>query len=293
MISLLTTGGTIACTADTAGALVPTVSGEELVRAASLSDVRVTDLIRLDSSSISLADLDTLIAAVRKELADDAVTGVVLTHGTDSLEETAMALAMIHASDKPVVLTGAQRAFDHPDTDGPGNLRAAVDAARSATGVSVAFGGRLLPAAGLRKVHTSQLDAFDNPAWSDSRRTVPAARLSTFEVPVIAAYPGADGWLVEAAIEHGVDGLVIEGMGSGNMSEAFGRSVAYALEEGIPVVVATRVAFGEVSLAYGGAGGGATLRDQGAIGAGILSAGQARIALICALAAGVDPHEVF
>lgn len=293
MISLLTTGGTIACTTDATGALVPTVTGEELLRAASLSDVRVTDLFNLDSSSITLADLDHLIAAVRRELADDTVTGVVITHGTDSLEETAMALAMVHDSDKAVVLTGAQRSFDHPDSDGPGNLFDAADAARSLAGVLVAFGGRLLPAAGLRKVHTSHLDAFDNPAWDDRRRLVPAAALANVKVPVIAAYPGADGWPVEAAVQRGVHGLVIEALGSGNMSAGLGEAVAQALRDGIPVVVATRVPAGEVTLAYGGAGGGATLGTLGALGAGDLSAGQARIALAAALAAGVDPREVF
>ncbi|AIT61445.1 asparaginase [Corynebacterium doosanense] len=293
MISLLTTGGTIACTADPTGALVPTVTGEELVRAAQLEGVRVADLLRLDSSSISLRDLDGLIDRVRKELLDDTVTGIVLTHGTDSLEETAMALAMIHESDKPVVLTGAQRAFDHPDSDGPGNLRDAVEAARTSAGVLVAFGGRILPAHGVRKVHTANLDAFDNQAWNDRRRVVPAAPLGPLDVPVLAAYPGADGWVVDAAVERGVDGLVIEALGSGNMSTGFGEAAARALHAGVPVVVATRVPFGEVTLAYGGAGGGATLGELGALGAGELSAGQARIALASALAAGVDPAEVF
>lgn len=293
MISLLTTGGTIACTADATGALVPTVTGEELVSAAQLEGVRVADLLRLDSSSISLSDLDGLLERVRKELLDDSVTGIVLTHGTDSLEETAMALAMVHDSDKPVVLTGAQRAFDHPDSDGTGNLRDAVEAARTSAGVLVAFGGRILPARGLRKVHTSNLDAFDNQAWNDRRRVVPVAELGGLDVPVLAASPGADGWVIDAAVERGADGLVIEALGSGNMSTGFGEAAARALEAGVAVVVATRVPFGEVSLAYGGAGGGATLGELGALGAGELGAGQARIALASALAAGVDPAEVF
>lgn len=293
MISILTTGGTIACTMDADGALVPTVSGTELAQAAGLDNVRVTDLIRLDSSSLTLADLEHLLRTVRRELEDERVDGVVITHGTDSLEETALALSLTHTGAKPVVLTGAQRSFDHPESDGPDNLRAAVAAARSGAGVHVAFGGRVLPAWGLRKVHTSRLDAFDNTARGTGPTGYTPTRIDLAEVPIVAAYPGAPAWLLDTVADSGVDGIVIEALGSGNMSSGFGEAAARALRESVPVVVATRVPHGEVTLAYGGQGGGATLADLGALSAGELSAGQARIALIVAQAAGVSPVELF
>lgn len=295
MISILTTGGTIACTVDSSGALVPTITGAELARAADVAsdDVRVTDLTRLDSSSLTLLDLQRLLQAVRTELADDSVTGVVVTHGTDSLEETAMALSLTHSGDKPVVLTGAQRPFDAPDADGPDNLRAAVEAARSGSGVHVAFGGKLLPAWGLRKSHTSAPDAFNNPTTSTGPSGLKPGRIDLAEVPVVAAYPGATSWLLDAVVESGIDGLVIEALGAGNMSAGFGEAAARALRADIPVVVSTRVPAGGVNLNYGGTGGGSTLADLGALGAGELSAGQSRIALIIAQAAGVDPAAVF
>lgn len=294
MISILTTGGTIACTLDPNGALVPTITGAELISAAELDDVTSTELTRLDSSSLTLLDLDKLIKAVQRELARDEVDGVVVTHGTDSLEETAIALSLTHRSKKPIVLTGAQRSFDHPESDGVDNLRAAVEAARSGSGVHVAFGGRVLPAWGLRKVHTFELDAFENA--SEGSTGITGLKPGTFdlaEVPIVAAYPGASAWLLDTVSTSGVDGLVIEALGSGNISTGFGDAAARALRSKIPVVVATRVPFGGVTLSYGGAGGGSTLADLGALSAGQLSAGQARIALIIGQAAGLSAREIF
>mgnify|MGYP000991825255 FL=1 len=110
-IALLTTGGTIACTTDESGALRPTVSGTELLDAvrdhlAVPADVTVTELTRLDSSAITLAELDGLIAAVHSALEDPSVDAVVVTHGTDSMEDTAFALDCFHSDDRPVILTG-------------------------------------------------------------------------------------------------------------------------------------------------------------------------------------------
>lgn len=296
MISVVTTGGTIACTTDPQGALVPTVTGQELIDATGLPprDVRVRDLLRVDSSSLTLPDLDAIIAGVHEELADPAVRGVVLTHGTDSLEETALALSLLHPDpDKSVVITGAQRAFDRPDSDGVNNLVAAIEKARLSTGTHVVFGGDVLPARGLTKAHTDDLRAFS--ALQRYRSTPPPLKrvpLAGTRVPVIAAYPGAPGEVIEK-LADGADGIVIQALGSGNMSVGCGEAAAHVLASGRPVVVATRVPFGRVHLAYGGPGGGATLADKGALASNGLSAGQARIALIIALATGTDPAEVF
>lgn len=293
MISLLTTGGTIACTTDDNGALIPTVTGERLAAAAGVSaEVEITDLIRLDSSSVTLKELDQLVAQVHAELAREDTHAVVITHGTDSLEDTAAVLDLMHPDERAgVILTGAQRAFDRPDSDGPTNLADAVAAARTHTGVLVAFGGELLPARGLRKAHTDDTTAFaSNPAGTPPRR-LPRTQLDGLDVPIVAAYPGADARIVEAAA-RGADGLVIQALGAGNMPVEFGRAVAGVLERGVPVVVATRVPFGQVRLAYGGDGGGATLARLGAVGAGGLSAGQARMALLVALASGIDVAEL-
>ncbi|WP_448859195.1 asparaginase [Corynebacterium propinquum] len=328
-IAIICTGGTIACTADHTGALVPTVSGRQLVDAArnSLSDdlsFRIHDTLQLDSSSIGLPELDTLLSTIAKHAADPEVDAVVVTHGTDSMEESAFATALlVHGA--PVVFTGAQRAFDHPGTDGPGNLAGAINRAvelaantRSSVNaqpagmapstVEVHFAAKNLPATAVHKRHTSELEAFTahGPAVSVDAVSVDASALpsqssaspaipvlSGYFVPIIAGYPGATPELLEHAVAAGADGLVIAALGSGNMSAELGHAARRAVQQGIPVVVATRVPEGAVQLAYGGGGGGATLAEHGAVSARTVHPGQARLALIIALATGTAPEELF
>ena len=299
-IAVVATGGTIACTLDEHGALVPTVSAAELVDAAlSLSAVprvntRAIDSVRLDSSSLTLPDLDDLLQRVHALLADASIAGVVITHGTDSMEDTAMALELFHIGDKPVVITGAQRSFDHPDSDGPQNLADAIAyATTGAPGVSIRFGGLTVPARGAFKSHTSSLEAFTAvPTPMRTRPTLTLTPLAGNDVVIISAWPGASRTMVDAAVASGAGGIIVEAMGSGNMGSQMGEGVADALEAGIPILITTRVPEGSVSLAYGGSGGGATLARNGALGTGTLRASQARMVLLAALATGTDVAEL-
>lgn len=319
-IAIICTGGTIACTADSTGALVPTVSGRQLVDAArnSLADdlsFRIHDTLQLDSSSIGLPELDTLLNTIAEQAADPEVSAVVVTHGTDSMEESAFATALL-VRGAPVVFTGAQRAFDHPDTDGPANLAGAINRAVELVGTSaveVHFAGKNLPATAVHKRHTSELAAFTAHGPAVSLETVPLEivpaetsqpsslssaspaipALSGYFVPIIAGYPGATPELLEHAVAAGADGLVIAALGSGNVSAELGHAARRAVQQGIPVVVATRVPQGAVKLAYGGGGGGATLAQHGAVSARTVHPGQARLALIIALATKINPEELF
>ncbi|MDK8449573.1 asparaginase [Corynebacterium mastitidis] len=288
IVSLLTTGGTIACTTDAAGALVPTLSGEDL--AAGLRPrlhpdrvrLRVRELGRLDSSSLRPRDVDEIVAAAHRELEDPSVAGVVITHGTDSLEETALALDAFHGDNRPVVLTGAMRPGDAAAPDGPDNLfdacTIALDPAARGMGVLIVLGHKVLPARGTVKEHTSDLAAFAYRGPQEPTRpaALPVAPLDGHRVDVIAAYPGAPRDAIDAALDAGAQGIVVE-----------------ALRRGVPVVVTTRAAHGEVRFDYGGPGGGASLGALGAIGSGHLRAGQARTALLVALATGTDPRALF
>lgn len=296
IIAVVATGGTIACTTDDTGALVPTVSAAELVEAAreistpSDVDISPVDSVRLDSSSLSLTDLDDLLQRVHALLADDSIAGVVITHGTDSMEDTAMALELFHTGKKPVVITGAQRSFDHLESDGPQNLADAISyAANGAPGVSIRFGGLTIPARGAFKAHTSALEAFQATSQKiRTRPTLPLTPLAGQDVVIISAWPGAPRLLVDAAVASGINGIIVEGLGSGNMGSEMGEGVKDALDAGIPVLITTRVPEGSVTLAYGGDGGGATLAQAGALGTGTLRAGQARMVLLAALATGTD-----
>ena len=210
------------------------------------------------------------------------------------MAETALALDLVHADPRPVVLTGAMRSADHARPDGPANLRGAIEvaASRRDTGVLVHSAGETLPARGLMKTQTTAEHAFTLTSGSPLPRpmAVPAAPLDGLNIPIIRAWAGADDALIRAL--GPIDGLVLEALGSGNVSACMGGAVAKLLRRGVPVVVATSVPYGEVSFAYGGAGGGSTLGDLGALPAGYLSASQARIALATALASGVNPSSL-
>ena len=129
-VLLIATGGTIACTANADGALVPSLSAEDLVHSSGTSEpVRVYDALRLDSSAITFADIDKLRSLTAQALQDPQISGIVISHGTDSMAETAFALDIVHDDPRPIVLTGAQHAADHEHPDGPGNLAGAIAAA--------------------------------------------------------------------------------------------------------------------------------------------------------------------
>lgn len=298
-VLVIATGGTIACTTDSSGARVPTLSAEELVTSCDASEpTRVYDSVLLDSSSMGLGDVDTLIALVSLALDDALITGIVITHGTDSMAETALALDLVQRDPRPVILTGAQLPADHPHADGPANLRRAIEMAADplarGRGVTVHFGGDSLAARGLYKHDTDNRRAFalTAPMTLPRPAAVDPAPLARFNVPILRAWPGAGPELVDFTIDSGVDGIVVEALGSGNVSEEMGRALVRAAEADIPVVISTSVPSGEVSLAYGGGGGGATLAQHGVLSAGWLRAGQARMALLTALATGTDPRAL-
>ena len=294
-VYVVSTGGTIASTADVSGALVPTLSADELVaRSETTRDVQTREIASLDSSSMGLADIDRLRALTSALLHDDTLTGLVITHGTDSMAETALALDLVHRDERPVVLTGAMRSADHPHPDGPANLRGAIEVAATQRGggAFVHFGGITLPARGLRKRHTTDLDAFDVPVSLRRPMPVPAAPLDGLFVPILRAWPGDDGTVAHLVASKSPDGVVVEALGAGNVSDGTGEALRDMLRRGIPVVIATSTPYGAVTFAYGGAGGGSTLGDLGALPAGHLSPGQARIALLTALATGVNPSSL-
>ena len=303
-IVVLATGGTIACTTSPEGVLLPTVSGRDLIAPVAARfgedfsfDVR--ELNRLDSAAMTFADVDEIVAEIHRVFEDPSVTGIVVTHGTDSMEETAVAVDCFHNDLRPVIFTGAQKSFDHPEADGPGNLFeacviAADDSARG-IGTLVVFGHAVIPARGCVKWHTSDELAFATNGPEEPTRPDPIApvALDGTRVDIVPAFAGADRTLIDAAVAAGAQGIVVEAMGAGNVGRQLALGIVDALDAGIPVVVTTRVPRGDVFGSYGGAGGGATLAAKGALGSTYFRAAQARVLLAVAIASGVHPATLF
>lgn len=297
---LLTTGGTIATEVGTDGIARHASSGDDLLAVTGYADVRVDDLMAIDSAEMTPQRWQQIAAAVRGHVAGGA-TGVVIAHGTDTLEETALWLALTCAVSVPVVLTGAQRSGDHPESDGPGNLRDAFTVAASgqALGVVVCFAGGVYPAAGIRKVDLTDAAGFAGVAPIGQVRDgqfvrsaqAPPAFLGTVTRPalprvdVVSLYPGADAVALDAYADAGAQGLVLESMGAGNSNDVVIESVSRHVENGMHVLVTTRVPGGTLTPGYAP---GQRLVDAGAVMVPHLRAGQARVLLMAALATGAD-----
>ena len=316
MIVAVFTGGTISMRHDpVAGGAVPALSGSDILSAArgieDVAEVEVDEFGGLPGPHMTVERLWALRARLMAHLERPEVRGIVVTHGTDTLEESAYLLARSSASDKPIVFTGAMRAASDLGWDGPANLVNAVrvassDAARG-QGILVVMGDRIHSGFDVTKVHTHMQDAFESPGLGPLgvvdegrvifRRETPSTwtvvmpeRLAD-PVDIVYAWPGADSRLLDASRAEAL-GVVVAALGRGNVPPAMCDGISRWLAEGKPVVISSRVQRGRVGHTYGYAGGGRRLFEMGAHFAGNRRPQQARIDLMLAIGAGLDHQAI-
>ncbi len=311
MIHLLFTGGTISMHRDpAAGGNVPAHSGEALVALVpgleAITPYRIENWAKLPACHLGPDKLWALRERVGEIARSGEVTGIVVTHGTDTIEETAYLLARTLPPTVPVVITGAMLTSSDAEWDGPRNLRdaarVAVTAASAGRGAMVVFHGEILAGETAVKTHATDVAAFSAPHARALGRVVdgrvaydppPGPRPAPVHpdglrarVALIPVVVGDDGTMLDLARpEH--DGVVVVAFGSGNMPPGAVPAVRRWLDEGKPVVLATRCHLGEVTPIYAFEGGGARTVAMGAIAAGPRSPSQARLELALALSAGV------
>ncbi len=299
LVAVIATGGTIASERDETGAAKPSLSGENLLSglAGDTVAVKPVELMAKDSSSLTISDMQAISDAVAKELADPSVRGVVVLHGTDAMEETSFLVHLQHSLSKPVVFTGAQFTADHPQSDGPANLRAAIAASKDASnidkGVLLSFGGKLLPVWGLYKRSADDANAFDlaGPAIHSQSPSL-SVPIDAIRVDIVAIHPGCDAIHIEASLNAGARGIVLSALGSGNANPRIVEAVRRCSERNVPVVVSSRVPVGQLLAGYGGGGGGHDMGNVGALHSTTLRPGQARILLASLLASSASREEM-
>ena len=317
-IAIASLGGTISMTPDeAAGGVTPVLTAAQLVAAVpGLSDVAhivvAHTLFQLPSASISCENVLTALKWASDQV-DMGATGVVLTQGTDTIEETAYLMDLYWRRPEPLVVTGAMRPPRAAGADGPGNLLAAVLTAASAQsrqrGVLVAMNDVIHAARYVRKRHTTAVQAFESPETGPQGMVIegtvryfhavaprapqlpePPMDMQNVRVAIVQTWLGDTGELADMVRQAGYDGLVIAGQGGGHVPFAFAERFE-TLCQAMPVVVATRAGAGPaLSATYGYVGSEVDLTRRGALMSGWLTPPKARTLLWALLASGT-PRE--
>ncbi|MDQ3044387.1 MAG: asparaginase [Chloroflexota bacterium] len=316
---LLTTGGTIASRRDaTTGAVATAANGQELTdlvpELGELADLHVEAFASVNSWNMTPLMMLDLATRVNRVLDQPEITAALVTHGTDTVEETAFLLDLIVASPKPVVFVVAMRNLSEPGADGPRNL---LDAAKVALDPGARDRGALLvvsetihTARHVTKMNTVNPSTFESPDHGPAgntgggvvrffhspqpRQLIPTVEIDP-EVLLIKVAAGTDARQFHWAIETGYRGIVIEGSGAGNVPAAMVPGIETTIAAGLPVVLTSRCPFGFLAPVYGSggaAGGGWDLQRLGVIFADHLPAQKARIKLMVALGLTSEIEEI-
>lgn len=315
-VAIIFTGGTISMKIDDRlKAAIPALSDKEIMEKVSgIEKIAETESYHygsLPGPHITPEIMLDISKKIREFLDRDDIDGVVLTHGTDTLEETAYFLDVILDCNKPVVVTGAMRNGSELGYDGPANLSAAICTVVSkqsiGRGVLVVFNNSVYGADEVLKSHTLSLDTFqsmdfgplgivdqDEVIYYRGKRDIQVVETDVIEkkVALIKSVAGMDSELIYYYIKEGYNGIVIEAMGRGNVPPRMVAGIAKAIQKKIPVVIVSRCPKGRVLDSYGYEGGGKGLRSLGVILGDNLSGPKARIKLMIILGKITDVEKV-
>lgn len=314
-VLLIATGGTIAMRKDQHGKTVPAVSGFDLLE--SLPNLRmdtewkIIDFSNVASCNMSPARMLALAQIVENSFHDSSLKGAIITHGTDTLEETAYFLDLTIRDTRPIILTASQRDASERDSDGPRNLLNAMLIAKNeqavGRGVVIALNEKIHAARDVRKLHTSHVEAFnsgesgalggiDNEEVIWYRKPEPSVK---FEFPqrlanvmICKAFTGMSPQILDCLLKENIEGLVIEAFGRGNLPPELMPTINKFITKKIPVVVTSRCLFGRTAPTYGYPGGGADLERAGAWFASDLSTEKVRLLMSIALGQRMELREL-
>lgn len=313
-VTLITTGGTIASREISKGLLKSgAISGQELAELCQLPsdiEVKVIDIFQLPSMHIGFEQMLEIQRAVENEFLDESVSGIVVTHGTDTLEETAFFLDLTVNDNRPVVITGSQRAPEEVGTDVYSNLRnsiyAAVDTTLHDVGAVVVFNERIYSAKYVKKVHSSNLQGFDSFGHGylgiiDNDKVRVYQKPITREihtvvnplprVDIVKCHSGQDGYMVEMLAKGGSKGIILEAAGRGQVSPLMVDSIGKAAEQGIHIILTTSAEEGNVYPSYGYPGSAHDLLGKGVLLGRDYDSKKARIKLAVVLASAEPIDE--
>ncbi|HMM38323.1 MAG TPA: asparaginase [Desulfovibrio sp.] len=314
-VIVLTTGGTIASVRNEATGLFTSgaMPGEKLVDRNRLDldiEVEAESVFQVPSNAMDFGKLMILRAKILERLTDEDVLGIVVTHGTDTLEESSYFMDLVLDCRRPVVFTGAQRAPSDEGTDCYANIRDAVVAAAcpdcAGLGVLVVFNEGVYCAKYVRKMHAFNMHAFTAFTYGQlgyvdkglcflyqkplrREHHVPTKAFPLVEI--VKASLGSDGDVINYLTDSGAAGIVLEGLGRGHVTPRFMTAVQRAVDKGVHVVITTTCEQGRVHPVYDFPGGVRDLQARGVIAGHDYSSHKARIKLSVLLASGVDSSQ--
>ena len=307
-ILIVFTGGTFSMSINNkkSGGAAPRYSGKELLRkipeTKQLANISFYDFGKFPGPHVTPEIMMELSKRLRKKLSEKKYDGIVVTHGTDTLEETAYLIDLTIETKTPIVFTGSMRNSSEPNWDGPKNLtdsiKVCLNENSKGMGVLVCMHGEVNAASEVTKIFSNEFETFqsldfgtlgfvqkDRVLYNRLPRfleTIKTDKLNT-NVDLLTVYAGMDEKFFNLSADSGAEGLVIEALGIGNVPPAAFKGVEYVIKKNIPVVLVSRCPAGETDYIYSYPGAGRHLHKLGVIFTDYLNGQKARIKLMLAL----------